>query len=75
MPKEKIDLVREAGLDGLIHLLSNEEARVSQLTPQIINMITKNGMFIFHSGMGGWDGWMGGWVGGGGWEKKGWDLI
>lgn len=42
VPKEKIDLVREAGLDGLIHLLSNEEARVSQLTPQIINMITKN---------------------------------
>lgn len=42
VPKEKIDLVREAGLDGLIHLLSNEETRVSQLTPQIINMITKN---------------------------------
>jgi hypothetical protein len=42
IPKEKIDLVREAGLDGLIHLLSNEEARVSQLTPQIINMITRN---------------------------------
>jgi hypothetical protein len=42
VPKDKIDLVREAGLDGLIHLLSNEETRVSQLTPQIINMITRN---------------------------------
>lgn len=42
IPKEKIDLVREAGLDGLIHLLSYEDPAVQQLAPQIIKMISKN---------------------------------
>jgi hypothetical protein len=42
IPKEKLDLVAEGGLDGLNHLLSYEAPTVQALVPPIVNQITKN---------------------------------